>query len=67
MNGFLFVALGGAFGAAARHGVGLLALRHLPPGWPHGTFAVNVFGSLAMGLVVGWLVSRDGATMSEMR
>ena len=55
MNGFLAVALGGAIGASLRHGVGLLAVRHLAPGWPHGTFIVNIAGSLAMGLLIGWL------------
>ena len=55
MNGFLAVAAGGAIGASLRHGVGLMAVRHLPSGWPHGTFAVNLLGSLLMGLLVGWL------------
>ncbi|MCA8902887.1 MAG: fluoride efflux transporter CrcB [Hyphomonas sp.] len=55
MNGFLAVAAGGAIGAALRHGVGLLSVRHLPPGWPHGTFIVNIAGSLLMGVLVGWL------------
>ena len=55
MNGFLAVAAGGAIGASLRHGVGLLAVRHLPAGWPHGTFAVNLLGSLLMGLLIGWL------------
>ena len=41
--------------ASLRHGVGLLAVRHLSAGWPHGTFAVNLLGSLLMGLLVGWL------------
>ena len=55
MNGFLAVAAGGAIGASLRHGVGLMAVRPLPSGWPHGTFAVNLLGSLLMGLLVGWL------------
>ena len=56
MNGFFLVALGGAIGASLRHGAGLAAVR-LAPGsaWPWATFFVNVTGSLAMGLVVGWL------------
>ncbi|MEM6901283.1 MAG: fluoride efflux transporter CrcB [Pseudomonadota bacterium] len=61
MNGFLLVGLGGAIGASLRHGVGLAAVR-LMPGWPLGTFAVNIVGSLLMGLLVGWLALRvDGA------
>lgn len=62
MNGFLAVAAGGAIGAALRHGVGLVAVRQLPPGWPHATFAVNLLGSLAMGLLIGWLALKaEGA------
>jgi CrcB protein len=53
MNHFLLVAAGGALGAGLRHGVGLLTLRHLPAGWPWGTFTVNILGSFAMGLLVG--------------
>jgi CrcB protein len=37
MNGFLAVAAGGALGAAMRHGVGQLAVRHMPDHWPYGT------------------------------
>ncbi len=55
MNGFLAVAAGGAIGASMRYGISQLIARHLPQGWPYGTFAVNVLGSLAMGLLIGWL------------
>ncbi len=30
-------------------------------GWPWGTFAANVIGGLAMGLLVGWLAARGQA------
>lgn len=59
MNGFLAVALGGAIGASLRHGAGLFAVRHLPQGWPWGTFTVNILGGLAMGLLAGWLAHRE--------
>lgn len=56
MNGFFLVALGGAMGASLRHGAGLAAVRLAPgSGWPWATLFVNVTGSLAMGLLVGWL------------
>ncbi len=58
MYGFLLVALGGAFGASLRYGIGLSAMRLLPEGWPWGTFIVNSLGSLLMGLVAGWLIAR---------
>jgi len=67
MNGFLAVAAGGALGAAMRHGVGLLALRHLPSGWPHGTFAVNIIGSFAMGFLISWLAFRGQGGPQELR
>ncbi len=58
MTGFLAVALGGALGASLRYGAGLAAARWLPPGWPWATFAVNISGSFAMGLLAGWFVAR---------
>ena len=67
MNGFLAVAAGGAMGAAMRHGVSLLAVRHLPDGWPHGTFFANIMGSLLMGFIVGWLAFRGQGGPHELR
>lgn len=67
MNGFLAVALGGALGASLRHGVGLLSLRHLPQGWPWGTFAVNLAGGFAMGLLAGWLAHRADGVGQDVR
>lgn len=67
MNGFLLVALGGAIGASLRHGVGLVAVRHLPLGWPWGTGFVNLTGSLAMGLLAGWLALKAEGAGQEAR
>ena len=61
MDRLLFVALGGAAGATARYGVGLLTLRLLGPGWPYGTLAVNLLGGLAMGALVTLLAMRGGS------
>ena len=58
---YLLVFVGGGIGAALRHGVNVATLRAFGPDLPWGTFAVNVAGSLAMGLLVGWLVARGGA------
>jgi fluoride exporter len=55
MNGFFYVALGGALGASLRHGAGLAAVRFGLSGWPWATFFVNLLGSLLMGLLIGWL------------
>jgi CrcB protein len=57
-NPFVLVFLGGGLGSALR----LLAYRAtrlwLPPDLPWGTFAVNVAGSLAAGLIAGLLSDR---------
>ncbi|MBX3577810.1 MAG: fluoride efflux transporter CrcB [Rhizobiaceae bacterium] len=62
MMHLLLVALGGAIGASARHLVNLASLRLLGPGFPWGTMAINVAGSLAMGLFIGLLGRRFGAS-----
>ena len=57
------VALGGAVGSLARYQVGRGMTRLLGPQqvatFPWATLAVNVAGSLAMGLLAGWL-ARSG-------
>jgi CrcB protein len=61
MHGFpeyLIVFLGAGIGGALRHGVDVAAFRLLGPGFPYGTLAVNVVGSLVMGLLAGWFASR---------
>lgn len=58
MNGFIYVALGGAIGASLRHGAGLATLRMGMTGWPWATFFVNLLGSLLMGLLIGYLAFR---------
>lgn len=49
----LLVALGGAFGAVGRYAVGLFVKS--ASAFPWATLSVNIFGSLLMGLVIGWL------------
>lgn len=68
MTRFLLVAAGGGLGAMARYGLGVLAGRMAPnAAWPWGTFAANVIGGLAMGLLVGWLALRAGAQQETIR
>ncbi len=56
------VALGGAAGAVLRYQVGLAVTRIAGSGGLYwGTLAVNVAGSLAMGLLAGWLVRSGGS------
>lgn len=60
MFNFLLVALGGGLGAAGRYGVSL-AMPVRPGEWPWATFGVNVIGSLAIGILAGWLSTRGEA------
>ena len=48
----LAVALGGSLGAVARYAVYVLTMRLAGPSLPFATFAVNMFGSFVMGLLV---------------
>lgn len=58
MNPYLQVAIGGAIGSVARLGM----YRAIPAqGFPLATFAVNVGGSLVMGLLAALLAQRGGA------
>ncbi len=56
---WIAVGVGGALGALARHGVGLVALRALGPNFPWGTLTVNVAGGFAMGLFIAWAAARE--------
>ena len=62
MKGLLIVALGSGLGGALRHAVNVGTARWLGTGWPHGTFAVNVAGSLVMGLIAGYFALRGTAS-----
>ena len=55
---YLWVALGGAIGAAARYGVAQWTGHRWGWAFPWGTLAVNVTGSLAIGLLMPLLLGR---------
>ena len=55
----LYVALGSALGGVCRYLVSLAL--NAPKGFPWGTFAVNVAGALAIGLLSGWLAKGEHA------
>ncbi|MEM8541408.1 MAG: fluoride efflux transporter CrcB [Pseudomonadota bacterium] len=67
MLSFILVGIGGAFGAMARHSVGLFAMRNLGTGFPYGTIIVNILGSFLMGLLIAWLARRIGGSSNELR
>jgi len=64
-----FVALGGGTGAVLRYQLGRAMTHWLGPNritaFPWGTLTANVLGSLAMGLLAGWL-ARHGTAQGEI-
>ena len=50
---WIAVALGGAFGSAARHAVNLLFARLGVGATPYATASVNILGSLVIGVLAG--------------
>jgi CrcB protein len=58
--GFLIVFLGGGIGAALRHGVNLASARMFGLAFPYATLIENVTGSLVMGLLAAYFVSKAG-------
>lgn len=58
------VALGGAIGASARYLTNVGTLRLVGPGFPWATLAVNVVGSLLMGVLVVLLAQKGGMRFS---
>jgi fluoride exporter len=56
---FLLVFVGAGLGGMLRHAVNMLTLRWFGPNFPWGTFLINITGSIAMGLVVGFLAHRN--------
>lgn len=67
MNHILLVAIGGALGSSARYLTGQAALRLFGPGFPWGTLAVNIVGSLAIGVFAELIARRfDGSPELRM-
>lgn len=54
----VWIGVAGFFGAIARHGVGTWASRSSAGLFPWGTFAVNVIGSFALGLLLALTFER---------
>ncbi|GAB2689395.1 fluoride efflux transporter CrcB [Kitasatospora kifunensis] len=63
MSGYLLVAVGALVGAPTRYLTDRLVQARHDSLFPWGTFAVNLFGSLALGLVTGAVLS--GAASSQ--
>jgi fluoride exporter len=65
MKSYILVMTGGALGAALRFQLGRM-LMVSQGGWPLPTFAANVAGGFAMGLLAAWLL-RAGDSGEPMR
>jgi CrcB protein len=59
------VFLGAGLGGVLRHGVNLASLKWFGAGFPVGTMAINVAGSLLMGIVAGYLAFRAGECWTQ--
>lgn len=66
MPPLLLVMLGGAIGAGFRFQIGHLLLRLAGPGFPWGTWVVNLLGGLLMGVLAGTL-ARTAANGEPLR
>ena len=65
MSGFIWVGLGGATGAMARYAVALWLAGISTTGWPVATFAVNIIGSLGIG--VAYVLLQESLLTADMR
>ena len=65
MPPLLLVMLGGAFGAGFRYHISRVALIQLGPGFPWGTWLVNLLGGFLMGVLAGTLarISEGGESL----
>jgi CrcB protein len=68
MKHLLLAGIGGCLGAIARYKLGGWILHHHPADWrfPAGTFAVNVLGCLAAGIIAG-MVERQNFFSADTR
>lgn len=68
MTNIFLVMGGGAVGAALRYQLGRF-VGHWTYGaiWPWGTFAANLIGGFAMGLLAGWLARASSAPGEPIR
>lgn len=66
MQTYLLVGIGGGLGAVARYGFGAL-VGTLANGFPVATFLINIIGSIAMGLLVGFLARTTPQFQEEIR
>jgi CrcB protein len=59
---YLLVFVGGGLGASLRHTVNIACARCIGTAFPYGTFIINITGSIAMGLIAGYLAFKGEAS-----
>ena len=64
MKNLLLVFVGGGFGSVLRYAIGKYfnASQH---GFPYGTFAVNILGSLLIGIILGLAAKNNSISQSQ--
>ncbi|WP_380874136.1 putative fluoride ion transporter CrcB [Sphingomonas sp. DBB INV C78] len=67
MPPLLLVMLGGAIGAGLRYQVTHIAYQIMGPGFPWGTWIINLVGGLLMGILVGALSVGDPGATAPLR
>ena len=67
MNPYLLVGIGGALGSMARYGTGVLVGRMWSDSFPLATMLINIVGSLAMGLFIGFLARTTPGWQADAR
>jgi CrcB protein len=59
---YVLVFVGGGLGATLRHLVNVTCARCIGTAFPYGTFIINITGSIAMGLIAGYLAFKGEAS-----
>ena len=67
MQAYLLVGAGGAGGAMGRYGLSVLVGHFWRTSFPLATLMINVLGSLAMGLLIGFLTRTLPPWQNEVR
>jgi CrcB protein len=62
---WLLIFLGGGLGSLCRHALGGMIQSRVHDGFPIGTLAVNVLGSLLIGLIARQLLSMESDVMAK--
>lgn len=63
MTEALIIFIGAGFGGVLRHGLNEVVTRLIGAGFPYGILVINVVGSTAMGLLVGYWAFRGEAPL----